>query len=104
MKHLIFSVTVAVLALAPLAAPAQNAFSKPNSFNNAPGDGGVSKPGVPAKPGTEAGLAVESGGQVLPDHAPPQTRLQDETGVQGLPGTESGSSMPPGRNDGMRRR
>lgn len=98
MRRLIFSFTVAALALAPFAVRAQDAGSKPNALFNQPGDGGISKPGFRAKPGTEGGLTVRPDRKILPDPAPRRAELQDNTGVQGAPDTQSGTSAQPQRN------
>jgi hypothetical protein len=59
---------------------------------NAPGTGGVSKPGVPGKPGSKAGPTVSpSTGSSLPE-ASDTTKLQDQSKVPGLSGSKSGPS------------
>lgn len=56
-----------------------------------PGTGGISKPGVPGKPGSKSGSTVTpSGQQPQNDQQQAEKRKQDETGVQSKPETESG--------------
>ena len=62
---------------------------------NAPGDAGTSKPGVPGLPGNKSGPTVTPSGTTVPE-----TRAHpsgDQSGVKGLPGNKSGPAVtPPG--------
>jgi hypothetical protein len=76
MRMLLSGMTV--LALVTGAAPAWSQLSQ--TEQNAPGTGGISKPGIAGVPGIESGPAAK----------PSSPAGIDESGVPGMPGSKSG--------------
>ena len=54
-----------------------------------------SETGVPAKPGTKSGPTVQPNDQVTGNKQTPDARLQDQSGVRGLPANKSGATATP---------
>lgn len=88
------------VALATIVALALPAWSQTNTMQgqstqrNAPGTGGVSKPGVSGLPGSEAGPTVTPSGTTAPEAS--RTHPDgDESKVPGLPGNKSGPTEKP---------
>jgi hypothetical protein len=96
--------TAAAIALIAASSPvlAQSTTTQPNSATpqqDAPGQGGRSKVGVPGQPGNKSGPNANDGnasGQQGAS-APEQTKPagSDESKVPGLPGNKSGPSQKP---------
>jgi hypothetical protein len=94
------ALTALTLALAGLPAAA---FAQARSDEQTtPNTGGVSKPGVPGKPGNKSGPAVtpqngqtEQSGSSTKEPGQRRTREEDESGVKGLPGNKSGPAVTP---------
>jgi hypothetical protein len=107
MKTLLKIIAVSALAVAAMPALSQTNQNKPgtqSSEQNAPGTGGVSKPGVSATPGTQSGpappvtvgegaAAKTPGGLENPAGSSTQTHQQDQSGVPGLPGSKAGPAV-----------
>ncbi len=99
MKHLMTtSLLIAAMALPSLAqtnAPSTTGKLPAAEQQNAPGQGGTSKPGVPGVPGIKSGPADKSssgaGAGVTGKTTPSQGAAgSDESKVPGLPGNKSG--------------
>lgn len=99
MRKIVSLAAAAALVTASLPAWSQTNPSKSDEqTQNAPGSGGVSKPGVPGQPGNKSGPAAKksettrgmgSTGSSTPSTATPS---QDSSRVPGLPGNKSGPS------------
>jgi hypothetical protein len=100
MKPLLtLAVAGAISAIATLPVQAQSTSSPPSTMQgqssdqNAPGSGGVSKPGISGAPGSKAGPAAKGGNAsdtgVSGSSTAPQ---QDQSKVPGLPGGKSGAT------------
>jgi len=103
MKALLaFAVTVAVAGAPTWAQTTQQMPRHPSNTQNAPGEGGTSKPGVPGHAGTESGPSPSSGSSMpgAKDSGPSVTRQRDQSKVPGLPGGKSGASAPQGGSEG----
>jgi hypothetical protein len=59
---------------------------------NAPGDAGASKAGVPGLPGSKSGPTVTPSGTTASETKSPSG---DQSGVRGLPGNKSGPTVTP---------
>jgi hypothetical protein len=105
MKPLLAFVTLAVAGAIPamVALPAEAQTAAPQSTmqeqsvdQNAPGSGGVSKPGTTGLPGSKAGPAIDRpSGSRAPDSNMSGTSTapqQDQSKAPGLPGGKSGAT------------
>ena len=101
MKALLSGVAVAALLAAPLpawsqaGAPPSGTQSLSDQQQNAPGTGGVSKPGVPGLPGSKSGPAARepSGSSAPSAPSATNTQLQDQSKVPGMAGNKAGPSV-----------
>jgi hypothetical protein len=88
---------VALTAIVALAVPAWSQLNTTQgqaAQQNAPGTGGVSKPGTPGLPGSKSGPTVTPSATTMPEAA--RTRHDgDESKVPGLPGNKSGPTVRP---------
>jgi len=102
MKPLLtMAVAGAISAVAALPVQAQSGTSQSTmqgqstTEQNAPGSGGVSKPGVSGQPGNKSGPAVRPGNGTSESGTSGSSTVQqqDESKVPGLPGNKSGPSV-----------
>jgi hypothetical protein len=93
MKILLGGVAMAAIVAVALPAWSQASLTQGQSTQqNAPGTGGVSKPGVPGSPGSKSGPTVTRSGTTAPD--PTQRGTSgDQSKVPGLPGSKSGPAV-----------
>ena len=90
MKTLVIAAAAAMLAVASPAWSQTSQQSQPQSNDQAPGMGGVSKPGLAGKPGSKSGPTVTpSSGTSVPSGTN-AGRSGDESKVPGKPGGKSG--------------
>ena len=97
MKPFASGIAVAALLAALSACEHRAAQSNEPSLSNqqnAPGTGGVSKPGVAGMPGNESGAAVRApSGSSTMSGGTSNAQQQDQSKVPGLPGGKSGPAI-----------
>jgi hypothetical protein len=93
MKKILCTLAMAGFAMAVLPAWAQQGGINPSEKGITAGSGGISKPGIPGKPGSKSGRTVlPPGSSTEPTSNRPGS---DESGVQGMPGSKSGPAVKP---------
>ena len=113
MKLLLGGVAFAALLMAGLPAWSQTSGThsgtqSPSNEQNAPGTGGVSKPGMTGQPGNKSGPSVRepSDGSTAGSSgsSTSNTHLQDQSKVPGLPGGKSGpAAQDPGQGSSSKK-